>query len=153
MAKISGSEWLQLYAVTVSRFFIGTGSGPGAYGPAFGVPTALTDLNYCLGAWNPQDYIVTQGFQRSGDVVRQVEAFDKGYLIPRSSLEGVSGLVRNTASELVAATDEMFNSTQSCGGWRILPEFVPTLPRPNSICFPIPSRFRRELLIPPSQRN
>lgn len=152
LAKVEGSEALQLYSVSIARFFIGSGSGPIAYGPAMNVPTAVTDQNYCLSAWNPHDYIVTQGLVHEGRVLRQTDAFDAGYLQPGKKPASEFNLVRNTAAELIAATDEMFKTTTSCIGWRSTAEPEPKLPRPNTIGFPIPRNYNRELLIPPSQR-
>ena len=151
LAKVADSEWLQLYAVTVARFFLGSGSGPVSYGSAFGVPTAATDQTLCLGVWNPQDYVVTQHFQLDGKILNQAAAFDAGCLFAKSDRD--YELVRNTAADLIAAADEMFNSTRNCLGWRQLAAYEPKLPRPNAVSLPLPARYSRDLVIPPSLRK
>lgn len=153
LAKVEGSEWLQLYAVSVSRFFISSGSGPVAYGPAFRVPTAVTNQNICYTAWNPHDYIVTQDIVLGGRTFRQTEAFDAGYLYIGWTPPPDCEFKRNTAQQLIAATDEMFHITGDCQGWRSVPDYVPLTSRPNAVSIPIPRRYRRELLIPPSLRS
>lgn len=122
---------------------------------AFGVPTAVTDLNVLAGAWNPQDYILTQGFQRErdGPIYRQLEAADIGALTGEWALpDGTFTLYRNTAAELLAATTEMFNTTTDCVAWRPPPAYMPRLPRPNGILMPLKTNRPRDLLIPPSRR-
>jgi putative glycosyltransferase (TIGR04372 family) len=152
LAQIPDSEALQLFAVSVSRFFIASGSGPASYGPAFGVPTAVTDQNICFGAWQPHDYILPQNIIYQGKLFRPMEAYDAGLL----SLGGAPKEVafhRNTALQLVKATDEMFHITTDCTGWRTLVTPPPPSPRPNGLTLPLPRGLRPELLIPPSQRQ
>lgn len=153
LAKVAGSEWLQIYAVTVARFFLGSSSGPVSYGPAFGIPTVITDQNLCLGAWNPHDYIVTQHFRFDGKVLSQAAAYDAGCLFQGWAPGKEYELIRNTAAELIAAADEMFNSTRNCLGWRQVAAHEPKLPRPNSVSLPFPARHYRKLVIPPSLRK
>ncbi len=154
LAKVEGSEWLQMYAVARSRFFVASASGPAAYGPAFGVATANTDQNLCYGVWGPQDYVVTQDIRYGGKWYRQTEAFDAGYLFseftPDPAME--FGLARNTVQHLSAAADELFKITADCPGWRAMGMRPIPGPKPNSITLPMPRRYRRDLLIPPSQR-
>ena len=151
LSKIENSEFLQLYAVARSRFFVSSSSGPAAYGPGFNVPTANTDQSLCLGVWGEKDYIITQGIEFVSKVHRQFEAYDAG-LLDMDFNQGLAKYHRNTAAELIAAADEMFNYTTDCPGWRPLaPLQVPT-PRPNSIAFPMGRPLQRRLLIPPSQR-
>jgi putative glycosyltransferase (TIGR04372 family) len=153
LAKVPNSEWLQLYAVSRARFMVASASGPAAYGPAFGVPTANTDQNMCVGVWGAQDYVVTQGIEYNGKLLRQTDAFDEGVLSMEFSGKGVQ-LHRNTAAELIAATDEMHAITSGCLAWRTFTEQPkPRYYKPNSLTLPIPRRYRRELLIPPSQRT
>jgi putative glycosyltransferase (TIGR04372 family) len=154
LANVAGSEWMQLYAVSVSRFMLASASGPSIYGAAFGVPTVLTDHIETTGVWRPHDYIVTQGFVVGGREYRQMEAFDAGYLNGYPGWPEVVDftLRRNTAAELIAAADEMFRNTQACIGWRSLGEGDVARPRPNKITLPLQSRLRPDFLIPPSQR-
>ena len=151
LAQIPDSEALQLFSVSVARFFIASGSGPASYGPAFGVPTAVTDQNMCFGAWHPHDYILPQNIFYRGKLYRPPEAYDAGLL----SVEGVPGIEfrRNSTLQLVKATNEMFQSTTDCTGWRTLVTPPPPSPRPNAFTYPIPRSLRPELLIPPSQRR
>jgi putative glycosyltransferase (TIGR04372 family) len=153
LAKIENSEALQLYAVSVSRFFVGSGSGPISYGSALGVPTAVMDQNILLAAWRPHDYIVTQDIFYNGQWLNGQAAWDAGMLVPGWKPQGPIEYRRNTAAQLVAACDEMFKSTVNCIGWRNTVEPEPRKsPRPNAISFPIPHTYRPELLIPPSNR-
>lgn len=150
LAKVPNSEWLQLYAVWVSRFLVSSLSGPLSYGPAFNVPTVVTDQRTALGVYRPHDYIVTQGVAVNGKVYRGIDAFYAGLLEnwdPRSEL-----YVGNTAQELIAAVDEMYKSTAGCLGWRAHPEPQPPAKRPNKLCMPLPVVARAELFIPPSLR-
>jgi putative glycosyltransferase (TIGR04372 family) len=152
LAKVPGSEWMQLYAVARSRFFIASASGPAAYGPAFGVPTANTDQNLCLGVWGPQDYVVTQDVFYDGKWYRQAEAFDEGFLFLEFKPEKKFGLAHNSAQVLRETADEMLKVSADCSGWRPFTARVPAGPRPNAITLPIPRRYRRDLVIPPSRR-
>ena len=149
-AKMPGSEALQLFACSVSRFIVASGSGPASYGPAFGVPTAVTDQHICFGAWNPHDYIVPQNIVYQGHNYLPTAAYDAGLLSLSDVPEGIE-YHRNTARQLVDATDEMFQITTDCTGWRTLMT-PPPRPRPNSFTYPIPRKLRPDLLIPPSQR-
>jgi len=152
LAKIEGSEWLQLYVVSVSRFLIAHQSGPGSYGSCLGVPTALTEVHVCEGAWRDHDYMVTWTLIAGGKTFRQTDLFDAGYLRSTWQSELVFKFRHNTAEQLIAAADEMFRSTQECTGWRP-PAAPPGLQtKPNAVSLPIPRGHRRELLVPPSQR-
>jgi putative glycosyltransferase (TIGR04372 family) len=155
LATVAESEWMQLYAVSVSRFMLASASGPSIYGASFGVPTVLTDHIEVTGVWRDHDYIVTQGFVEGGREYRQMEAFDAGYLngYPGWKDDIDFTLRRNTAAELIAATDEMFHATKACIGWRSLGEGDVARSRPNKITLPLPGRLRPDLLIPPSQRR
>ncbi len=151
LAKVPNSEFLQIFAVARSRFFVGSSSGPASYGSAFGVPTANTDQTLCLGAWGEKDYIVTQSIEVNGKIHRQQEAFDAGLLVTTFN-QTTAKYHRNTASELLAATDEMFNVTKDCPGWRPLVPRQITGSRANAISLPIVRKLRPDLLVPPSQR-
>lgn len=152
LAKVEGSEWLQMYAVSRARFFVASASGPAAYGPAFGVPTANTDQNLCYGVWGPQDYVVTQDIQYNDKWYRQTEAYDAGLLFSEFKPDKSYRLSRNTVKHLSAAADDLFKITMTCPGWRTPGMREIKGPRPNSITLPLPRRYRRDLLIPPSQR-
>ena len=155
LAKVDNSHWLQMYAVSVSRFMLASASGPSAYGPAFGVPTVLTDHVEVTGVWRSHDYILTRGMIRDGREYRQKDAYDAGMLEGYrhwKQLERPMGYRWNTAEELVEAADEMFHSTRSCLGWRAPMAGDVTLPRPNVFKIPQPQRRPVELLIPPRQR-
>jgi putative glycosyltransferase (TIGR04372 family) len=151
LANAPNSEWLQLYSVWISRFMLSSNSGPLSYGPAFNVPTLLTDQRSCLAVYRSHDYVVTQGIIHDGTVYRGLEAFSAG-LLKRWGTKP-ERYVMNTAAEIVAAVDEMYQSTASCLGWRAHPVPQPPLKRPNKLVWPIPEDVRRpELFIPPSQR-
>jgi len=152
LAKVENSEWLQIYAVARSRFLVGSASGPTSYGSAFGVPTVTTDQSLCIGAWGEDDYIVTQGIEVNGKIHRQHEAFDAGYLVENFD-QRQAVYHRNTARDLVAATDEMFRVTGDCTQWRSISPYVHNGPRANAITLPVPRRLRDDLLTPPSIRR
>lgn len=151
LAKVSGSEDLQMYAVARARFFVASASGPAAYGPAFGVPTLNTDQNYALGVWGKNDYILTQTLRHNGRAIRQTEAFDSKLLFIETDQQGFI-FEKNTSAELASGADEMFKSTSDCNGWRPIVDERPVGLRPNSITLPLKRRYNRDLLIPPSQR-
>ena len=153
LAHVPDSEALQLFAVSISRFFIASGSGPASYGPAFGVPTAVTDQTLCYGVWRDHDYVLTQNIFYEDRFIRQMDAYDAGYLYTEWRPTSKIGYLRNTAAELIEATNEMFNITTDCTGWRTLVTPPPPSPLPNKLTFPIPCRYRPELLIPPSLRK
>ncbi len=154
LAKAPNSEWLQIHATARARFFVGSSSGPASYGPAFGVPTAHTDQTLQLGVWNPDDYIVPQGIHYQGKTFQAFEAYDAGYLFQEWKPESEVKYIRNTDQQIVAATDEMYNITHNCLGWRDLPVPVPRLPRPNAVAIPFPRIYpAREFLVPPTQRQ
>jgi putative glycosyltransferase (TIGR04372 family) len=153
LAMIENSEWMQLYAVSISRFFIGSGSGPTVYGSALGVPTAITDQNLCMGAWLAHDYILSQDILFEGKYLSQTDAYEAGILSLDWSPAEAGHYRRNTASQLVAATDEMYETTMSCTAWRTPHEWQPHLPRPNILSLPLPRRYVPELLTPPTQRS
>jgi putative glycosyltransferase (TIGR04372 family) len=153
LAYVPNSTLLQAHATARSRFFVGSASGPASYGPAFGVPSAHTDQTLHLGVWNPDDYIVSQGIVYQGKTFQSFEAYDAGYLFQEWKPESEVQYLRNSVQQIVAATDEMYNSTHNCPGWRDLSEPVPKLPRPNTISIPFPRKYpARDLLLPPSQR-
>lgn len=152
LAKIEASEWLQLYAVSVSRFLIAHQSGPSSYGSCLGVPTAVTEVHVCQGAWRDHDYMVTWSLIADGKTFRQTDLFDAGYLGRNWEPQQVFKFRHNTAEQLIAAADEMFRSTQDCTGWRPPAAPVGLQTKPNAVSLPIPQGHRRELLIPPSQR-
>ena len=150
LAHVPDSEWLQLYAVWISRFLCSSLSGPLSYGPAFNVPTVVTDQRSCLGVYRAHDYIVTQGRRFGGKILRGQEAFAAGLLYDWG--KDPAKYVANTAQELIAAADEMYGITGNCVGWRAHQD--PPIPttRPNKLCMPLPVVARPELFIPPSQR-
>ena len=121
LAKVENSHWLQMYAVSVSRFMLASASGPSAFGPAFGVPTVLTDHLEVTGVWRPHDYIVTRTFFDSDKSYRQEAAADAGFLDGyvrwfKDPVPG-AGYHFNTAAELIDAANEMYQSTAACIGW------------------------------------
>ena len=152
LAKVEASEWLQLYAVSVSRFLMAHQSGPASYGSSLGVPTALTEVHVCQGAWRDHDYMVTWDIIADGKALRQTELFDAGYLRTDWEPQQVLKFRHNTAAQLIAGADEMFQSTRDCTGWRPPAAPVALQTRPNAISLPIPQGHRRDLLIPPSRR-
>ena len=149
LAKVPNSELLQLYAVWISRFMMSSLSGPLSYGPAFNVPTVVTDQRTYLGVYRQHDYIVTQGRMLGGQACRGAEAFAMGLLNTWEKTPGK--YLNNTAEELRAAVDEMFSSTTNCPGWRVHAP-IALANKPNSLRIPIPVAARPELFIPPSQR-
>ena len=152
LANVKNSEWLQLYGVAISRFMIASASGPSVYGPAFAVPTAITDLIDCSGVWHEHDYMLTRAFERNGRVYRQQEAYDAGFLHYGLYENRDFVMTRNTAAELIATAGEMFASTTGCLGWRNFLEETPHVAKPNTVSFPIAQRERPDLMIPPSRR-
>lgn len=150
LTQVPNSHWLQLYAVWVSRFVLSNPSGPTSYGPAFNVPTVITDQRRSDGVYRPHDYIVTQKCFLDGKSYQGYDAFVAGLVQewgtdPRDYAD-------NTAEELIAAANEMYNSTADCTAWRVHQKPTPPSPRPNKLTLPIPSALRPELFIPPSQR-
>lgn len=150
LAQVPNSHWLQLYAVWVSRFLLSNPSGPLSYGPAFNVPTVVTDQRRSDGVYRPHDYIVTQRCFHDGKSYQGYEAFVAG-LVKEWGTDP-RDYASNTAQELIAAADEMYNSTTGCTGWRVHPEPMAPTSRPNRVLWPIPSAARPELFIPPSRR-
>ncbi len=143
----------QIYAATISRFMIASGSGPASFGPAFNVPTAVTDQNLCYGAWNNHDYIVTQSITHGGETLSGFDAFQRGWLFTDWSPKGEVSYERNTAAQLIAVADEMFIATEDCPGWRANRPQTIARPLSNVLEFPIRRYYRSGLLIPPSQRS
>jgi putative glycosyltransferase (TIGR04372 family) len=154
LAKVPGSEYLQMYAVARSRFLLASASGPAAYGPAFGVPTVNTDQNLCLGVWGKNDYVLTQGIVQDGVEYRQFEAFDRGLLFVEAIVTPRNDIVyrKNTAEELIAAANEMVRVSEDCPAWRQFVEHSALPNPPNKVSMPLPRNYRRDLVIPPSQR-
>ena len=156
LAKLPDSHWLQMHAVSVSRFMIASASGPSAYGPAFDVPTAVTDQIELSGVWRDHDYIVTRGFYIDGKEYRQMEAYEAGHL-DHASDWGEYGtkipLRPNSIGELLDTVDEMYAVSGNCPGWRVPSPGTVIFPKPNSFTLPAPRRQRPEFLIPPSKRS
>jgi putative glycosyltransferase (TIGR04372 family) len=150
LAKVPNTEWLQLYAVWISRFMLSSNSGPVSYGPAFNVPTVVTDQLTPLAVYRPHDYVVTQKFAVDGKIYQGLEALDAGLLFRYGA--DIEQAIMNTAEDLIAAVDEMHASTTNCIGWRGHPDPQPPAQRPNALTMPLPIAVRRDLLIPPSQR-
>ncbi len=150
LAQVENSEWLQLYAVWISRFLLSSVSGPLCYGTVFNVPTVATNSRTWNVVHRAHDYIVTQGRTYNGRIFRGQAAFALGLLNDWGT--DPAEFIANTAQELIAAVDEMYKSTGNCIGWRA--HQTPQIPakRPNKLCLPLPVAARPELFIPPSQR-
>jgi putative glycosyltransferase (TIGR04372 family) len=148
LAKIPDSEGLQLACVPLARFMLASGSGPAAYGSAFGIPTAQTDSTDCYGVWRAQDYILTQGFEFEGEVHRQTKALAHG-LLNSGVMHPSAVQIRNTGAELIAAVDEMMAVSANHEPWT-----PPAIPAPvlGSVTFPQPHDVCSRLLVPPSAR-
>lgn len=146
LAQVEGSEALQAYAVSVSRFLLASGSGPASYGPAFNVPTAVVDQTLCYGVWRPHDYVVTQGVVYGGECRSGENAWEAGWLRTEWAPKARVGYVRNAAEQLRAVVDEMFEAT------REPPAPVVKRAPVDYLMMPIPRAYRPSALIPPSQR-
>ncbi len=150
LAHVPNSEWLQLYAVWISRFFLSSNSGPVSYGPAFNVPTVVADQLTPLAVYRSHDYIVTQRIIANGKEYQGLDAFAAELMIYYGT--NPHRCIHNTAQELIAAVDEMYGSTANCIGWRAHPEPQVPAKRPNKLCMPLPVLVRPQLFVPPSQR-
>lgn len=151
LAHVPNSEWLQLYAVWVSRFMLSSVSGPLSYGTAFNVPTVATDQRTYTSVYQPHDYIITQKRLFGGKAYQGYEAFAAGLL--KDWGKDPNKYINNTAEELIAAADEMYNSTVDCTGWRVHRDPPLTGQRPNRLHLPIPEATWPMHFIPPSQRS
>ena len=110
LAKVDNSHWLQMYAISLSRFMLGSASGPTSYGSAFGVPTVITDHVEITGVWRPHDYILTRAFVRDDREYRQTDAFEVGALGGLKTWyanPNPFAFRMNTAAELIAAAEEI----------------------------------------------
>ncbi len=158
LSKNENSHWLQLYAITVSRFLLASMSGPASYGSAFGVPAVVCDAMHVSGVWRSQDYLLTRTFVRAGKTYNQREAFNAGFLGDEKYKAWHRNSVRdehylpNSSEQLIAAADEMFHSTSACIGWRAPWTGAVPSARANTLALPREQRLRLEALIPPSQR-
>ena len=117
LSRVPDSFPLQAYAVSRSRFYIGTASGPLALACAFKVPTATTNALH-VSMWNDGNVVLAQR-----DISFDGETFHTGreFIEALDSFPGVPrGMTyrANTPEELCRCAEHMYEVTTDCVGWR-----------------------------------
>jgi putative glycosyltransferase (TIGR04372 family) len=117
LSRLADSFPLQAYALSRSRFFVGTASGPLALACAFKVPSVITNAIH-LSMWNDGNAVlskrnITFGKGKFYSGRQFIEALDVHPGVP-------SGMIcdDNTAEELTRCAGHMFEATADCTGWR-----------------------------------
>jgi len=142
LSKIDDSLMTQIVAISRSRFFVSSCSGPITFGSGFGVPTAATNNIDISGVWNDHDIILTKKIiSPGGKIYQQKSALDAGLLKPGQSRwlnkpENGYSYVNNSARELRHITDLLYHRTDNCPRWRE-EEFRTLPPGKEQISFPL----------------
>lgn len=122
---------IEVHAVNLARFFVGTASGPISLGHAFGVPTLCCDSISLDGVWDTRHYMLTQSItnKSDGNELSQKEAYDAGLLTneifsPRKCLMNKNGVIesisskgnyllrKNNSKEIINGIKEIFQFTE-----------------------------------------
>lgn len=140
---------LQAFAVSRSRFFVGSASGATVMAQAFCVPSAHIDnLEWYTGG--PDDVVVTPTVNIDGATLRQETLYRSGFMnsygLTAASRAGKTVQVTPTTYEDVAkAIDLMAQRTENRAAWQV--PAVPELAPPN--CLKIPVSAGAELFFVP----
>jgi putative glycosyltransferase (TIGR04372 family) len=136
---------LQAMAISRARFVVTTPSGSAQLPGAFDVPYAIANSLSILGVWTPAGTIMPnhlidpQG--RRVDIRRIVKAGRLDWESVQAALRNGCRVVENTAAELMAVAQGLFERTSDCLIWRgpaTEKEFKP----PNSFGVNQPYRHR-----------
>ncbi len=117
LSRVPDSFPLQAYAVSRSRFYIGTASGPLALACAFKVPTATTNALH-VSMWNDGNVVLPQrDISFDGRTIHSgrefIEALDAFPGVPRGMTYR-----ENTPEELCRCAEHMYEATADCATWR-----------------------------------
>lgn len=118
LSRLENALPLQAYAVSRARYFVATESGPTQIGCAFQTPTVSTNaLN--IGIWNDGDALLFKRmFDDDGVEITPQERLDLGMLSVHRTWPKTWRSKDNKPSELVAASDHMYNLTDGLSSWR-----------------------------------
>ena len=132
---------LQAFAVSRSRFFVGSASGATVMAQAFCVPSAHIDnLEWYTGG--PEDVVVTPTVTLDGVELRQETLYRSGFMnshgLTVASQSGRSVQVRPSSfSDTAKAAALIARRTEGVDGWRV--PIRPVYAVPNRIPLPIPA--------------
>jgi putative glycosyltransferase (TIGR04372 family) len=128
----------QAFAVSRSRFLVGSDSGPTQLACGFGVPVASTNA-LAASVWNDGDLVLIKRFVADGGRrVTAREMLDHGFLtIHRIHPGAFFECIGNTPEELCTAADRMIETTGDCTGWR-RPVPEATVEAQAGIALPLP---------------
>lgn len=106
----------QLFAVSRSRYFVGTPSGPVMFACAMKVPAAMTN-GFSVGVWNPGDVLLLKKI-----------ILPDGYCPTPLEIAGVIGELPgwfggvewedNAPEDFIAVADHLYEATDDCTQWR-----------------------------------
>lgn len=106
----------QVFAISRSRYFIGTPSGPVMLACAFKVPAAMTNA-FSVGVWNPGDVLLMKKiFMPDGTIPDSKEVARYIGELPGWHV-GVTW-EDNTTEQLIEVADHLYDNTKDCTAWR-----------------------------------
>ena len=128
----------QAFAVSRSRFLVGSDSGPTQLACGFGTPVASTNA-LAASVWNDGDLVLVKRFVADGGRrMTAREMLDFGFLtIHRIHPGAFFDCLGNSAQDLCRAADRMMERTAGCTGWR-QPEPEAQIGPLDGVAFPLP---------------
>jgi putative glycosyltransferase (TIGR04372 family) len=122
LARAAGSFPLQAAAISRARYVIGDGSGYATLAGAFRTPGVVADtIEYGKLVWNEGDMVLAKRiFTPLGELLVTSRADEEGLL--NDQLPEGFRVEANSAGDLIAAADAMFDATADCPAWREPPE-------------------------------
>ena len=119
LAPDDGNFPEQAYAVSRSRFLVGSDSGPTQLACGFGTPVASTNA-LAATVWNDGDLVLVKRFMAEGGRrVTAKEMLDYGFLTRHRIHPAAFFDCRdNSPEDLCHAADRMMERTAACTGWR-----------------------------------
>ena len=139
LSRMEDSIFLQIAAISRSRYFIGTEGAPLALSSAFRTPLAGTNLlSFGKLVWNRDDIVLAKGISTPGlGAIGSRAAYEEG--IFDGDLPGDAVIRENTPDELIAVADDLAAGTEDCTAWRTRPP--EDTPEPaNTLTFPLTYR-------------
>jgi hypothetical protein len=152
LANIEDSLMTQIVAISGSRYFVSSSSGPLTFGPGFGVPTAATDAIDISGIWNDDDILLTQRIiDPDGKTLQQMSALTAGLLkngVGKKLGKPESGYryLWNTAGELRYVTELLHARTDGYERWREDEYRDPPTPK-TQLPFPLSPSVKTQALV------
>ena len=142
LSRIKDCFMLQAFACSKARFLIAGPSGPINLGWGFQIPTGLVDASDGVGGWGPGEQVILthEVTTPDGQQLQNRALFESGlldYPVLRDKIRaGERYEVRkNSAAELIAVANHLYDASSDTLGWRTLPD-APPGQKPNHVVWP-----------------